>query len=270
MKILLFVNVEKDMAMLLTSGICKIMDARQVDYTIFKAECDGAKIDTEALENIDVAFVLGGDGTMLHAIREVSRKGIPVLGINIGRLGFLTAVEYNTFEIALDRVVSGDYFIEERLLLQGITTKGQCDIAVNDICLISNERGKTIALSVKVNGRAVDEFTGDGVIVSSPTGSTGYSLSAGGPIVSPMADCIILTPICAHSLSSKPLVLCDCDKVQIKVKNNKTGLAIWDGQSTEKSNGIIVEKAVYKSRFIRFKDYNFFDVLSQKFNNNNR
>ncbi|MBQ5850265.1 MAG: NAD(+)/NADH kinase [Lachnospiraceae bacterium] len=270
MKILIFVNVKKDTSMTFANGLCKIMDAKNVEYDVFTSECDSEKINSEYLLNINAVIVLGGDGTMLHAIREVSKKEVPVLGVNIGHLGFLTAIEYNNFENAMNRIIKGDYFIEDRILLQSVNSKGEYDIAVNDICILSKEQGKIIGLSVKINGRMVEEFKGDGIIISSPTGSTGYSLSAGGPIVSPMANCIILTPICAHSLTTKPIVLCDCDKVSVQVTNDNTGMAIWDGQSTKEVQYLTVEKSVFKARFIRFKDYNFFDVLSQKFNHNKR
>lgn len=268
MKVLLFVNVKKDKDMSLSTEIINCMKKKDVEYKVFKADSDQSTVLLFDLNNMDAVIVLGGDGTMLHAIREVSRTGIPVFGVNIGHLGFLTEIDYKNFAKALDKIIDHDYYIEERMLLKTYDSKEIERLAVNDICVINHEPGKIISLSVFVNGNFVERFSGDGIIVSSPTGSTGYSMSAGGPIVSPMASCIIVTPICAHSLTSKPLVLCDTDKIKIEVEEDKKGLAILDGQSKIDINDICVEKSNYKAKFIRFKEYNFFDVLSKKFNNN--
>ncbi|MBQ9625297.1 MAG: NAD(+)/NADH kinase, partial [Clostridia bacterium] len=207
------------------------------------------------------------DGTMLRAVREASENDLPVFGVNIGRMGFLTGVEYNDFEKALNSIVNGDYFLEVRMLLKALFSDGTEEIAVNDVCVVNETPGKLIDIDVFVNDSLAESFRGDGIIVSSPTGSTGYSMSAGGPIVSPMARCLIVTPICAHSLTTKPLVLCDTDKVKIEVKNEKNGLAVFDGQSKTDTDEVIIEKSTYTGKFIRLKDYNFFDVMSHKFSN---
>lgn len=270
MKVLLFVNTQKDIDMSFSAEIIACLEDRNVEYSIFKAENEEYTIPPVELEGIEAVIVLGGDGTMLRAIQEVSQVNLPVLGVNIGRLGFLTEVDYNDFYGALKKLIDKDYYIEERMLLRAVTDEGIEAMAVNDVCVFGKEHGKIISVSVHVNGSFVEQFTGDGIIISSPTGSTGYSMSAGGPIVSPMAKCIIVTPICAHSLSIKPLVLCDSDRVTINVKEDKSGIAVLDGQGLTEVRRIFVKKNTYTAKFIRFKDYNFFDVLSQKFNNSIR
>lgn len=265
MKFFLFVNTRKDEDLSLTKGIVNSLEKRNIDYVLFKADSDDCSVDEDTIVDVEAAIVLGGDGTMLHAIREIADKDIPVFGVNIGHMGFLTEVEYQDFESAIDEIIQKDYFIEERIML---SSSGQDELtAVNDVCIINKEPGKVISVTVSINGNFVEEFSGDGIIICSPTGSTGYSMSAGGPIVSPQASCIIITPICAHSLTVKPIVLCDSDQVSIDVLERKKGLAIIDGQRRREVTSLTVRKSTHKAKFIRFKDYNFFNVLSKKFNN---
>lgn len=266
MKVLLFVNTRKDENLSFTKGIETCLKKKNIDYTLFKSAADDTPVFSGLLDGVNLIIVLGGDGTMLHGARVAAGRGILLFGVNIGNLGFLTESDYKDFESSLDKILAGDYFTEERMLLN---VKGEeLLVAVNDVCLISCEPGKMLSVSVKINESLVESFGGDGIIISSPTGSTGYSMSAGGPIVSPQASCIIITPICAHSLAIKPLVLCDSDIITIDVEGNKKGLAILDGQKRVEVTSIQVEKSKAKVKFIRFSDYSFFNVLSKKFNNN--
>ena len=233
MKIGIFVNANRDKDGTYLKGICDILDKKQIEYVQYKSFEDDSKISEDFFKDMNFVLVLGGDGTMLHATRETAKYGIPIFGVNIGHLGFLTGTDYDNFEHSLDEIMNGNYIIEERMLLT-------CDI----------------------DGRY-------GIIVSSPTGSTGYSLSAGGPIVSPDASCLIVTPICAHSLTSKPLILSDKDVVGVKVDAYSNALIVVDGQRkicfNEKK--VAVRVANCKAKYIRLNNYNFFNVLSTKFNN---
>ena len=156
---------------------------------------------------VDGILVLGGDGTLLRAARELAGRRIPFLGINMGHLGYLAEIERQNIRTALDRLLADDYTVEERMMLTGSVWMGGKqagrDTALNDIVINRSGNLRVVDYEVYVNGLYLNSFTADGVIVSTPTGSTGYSLSAGGPIVSPTASMLIMTPICPHTLNSR-------------------------------------------------------------------
>ena len=173
----------------------------------------------ELKEGTDCAIILGGDGTFLHGAKALSRGGIPILGINLGNLGFLTAAEQQDTEKAVRQLAAGEYVIEKRTLLSAdcVERKDSEHKALNDVVIARSGFSRLIRLRLSVNGQVVQDYQGDGVIIATPTGSTGYSLSAGGPVVSPVAKTLVITPICPHMLSARPLVVSEDDRITVEV-----------------------------------------------------
>lgn len=167
----------------------------------------------------DCAIILGGDGTFLHGAKALSRGGIPIMGINLGNLGFLTAAEQQDTEKAVRQLAAGEYVIEKRTLLSAdcVERKDSEHKALNDVVIARSGFSRLIRLRLSVNGQVVQDYQGDGVIIATPTGSTGYSLSAGGPVVSPVAKTLVITPICPHMLSARPLVVSEDDRITVEV-----------------------------------------------------
>lgn len=221
--------------------------------------------------NVDVLLVFGGDGTMLHVVRQLNGATTPIVGINVGRLGFLTAVCSRDLEDALGRIWAGDYVVETRPLIEA---SGQCkgkrlDVAaLNDIVISHGAVSRLIELDVSVNEKPLTCYRGDGLIVSSPTGSTAYSLSAGGPIISPGAEVFVITPICAHALSNRPVIvsLDSAVRVELLSKGMETIVAA-DGQiETQLSAGdsITIRRSRRKVRLLHPGESSFFETIRQK------
>ncbi len=231
--------------------------------------------------HVDIIIVLGGDGTFISAARSVneSEKDIPILGINLGRMGFLTEVPLSKMFDVLEKVFSkGDYLIEERMMLDveiyNNSTFVSRKTVFNDVVVSKGALARIVPINVKVSfGEKllnVATYHADGLIVSTPSGSTAYNLAAGGPIVYPTLDCVILTPICPHTLSNRPIVLPDNAQLTIKiVENIKDIFATLDGQMGYKitpNQKLIVRKSTRKIKIITQKDKNYFDVLRTKLN----
>lgn len=224
-------------------------------------------------EEAELLFVLGGDGTMLGFARQFARAGLPILGINIGHLGFLSEAEPKDLENAVKRVLDGEYCLENRLMLEArVVRNGETVMesltALNDIGIARDSFGKMVTCKVFVDDMYVDQYTGDGLLISTPTGSTAYSLSCGGPIVSPHIEVILLTPICAHTLHARPMVIAANQEVRVEVSASHPELVLsLDGQIFEKleQNDVVhVRQAPYKTTLIKWHDREFYDVLRQK------
>jgi NAD+ kinase len=188
----------------------------------------------EMIEHVDVILVLGGDGTLLHAARLVGAAGIPILGVNLGSLGFLTEVKLDEMYSALESLLSGQYQLEERVLLNvEVIRKGKNAaqyLALNDAVINKGALARIIDLEVSVNSQPVLSTRGDGLIISTPTGSTAYSLAAGGPILYPTLEAFIIAPICPHALTNRPVVIPDRDEVEVCLKRGTDVMLTVDGQ----------------------------------------
>ena len=223
---------------------------------------------------IDVIIVFGGDGTMLRALDAFVDSDIPMLGVNLGRMGFLLETEISELEHAIDSLLSGDYYIERRMMLkvEGFCSGKRIDAyATNDVAVSRGLSQRMIALDAYVSDTLVDHYIADGVVLASPTGSTAYSLSAGGPIVSPDVPCFVLNPICPHTLTSRPIVLSSdaCVRLRLNMNEMRDGVQLsLDGQSVcEMSNleEICVRRSSHDALLIRFpKERNFFELLKNK------
>lgn len=221
--------------------------------------------------HIDMALSIGGDGTLLGVCRRFREQGIPVCGINLGTLGFLADIEPNELEFRLGKILSSEYIIEHRLLLSGYVRNelGEKFLgnAINDVVISKGGTARMLKLSTYVNDTHLMNYKADGVIISSPTGSTAYSLSAGGPILNPTIRALLLTPICAHTFQMRPLVVSEDDEIRIKVSANRDVLVTLDGQESfqvQPKDEVVVRKSKSSAQIVKFADKNYYDVLKAK------
>lgn len=218
----------------------------------------------------DIVLSLGGDGTFLKAASRVAHKEIPILGINMGRLGFLADVSMQEFEDYLCSIYHDDYYIDQRELLQikadGFLFGGP-DCALNDIAILKRDNASMITIHASVNGEYLTTYQADGLIVSTPTGSTAYSLSNGGPIIVPRTHVFSMTAVAPHSLNTRPIVLPDDAVVKLKVESrNHTFLVAIDGRSERciEDATLNISKAPYRVRIVKRKGKNYFSTLREK------
>ena len=227
--------------------------------------------------DLDVVVTLGGDGTMLRAVNLVSRSGVPLLGVNLGRLGYLADLEPEGLTEALHRVVGGDYSIEERMMLSVfVQRKGEPPVipaidgdmwALNEVVVERPAAGHTVHVAVEVEDRFWTTYAADGLIVATPTGSTAYAFSAGGPIVSPNVRALIMTPVSAHMPFDRSLIVDARDAVRIEVTDRPAAVVI-DGREVctlERGDAIICTEAPGSARFVSLSPRDFYGILKTKF-----
>ncbi|GMA52415.1 NAD kinase [Alicyclobacillus contaminans] len=224
------------------------------------------------LAGAEMAFVLGGDGTLLGVARQVAPYGVPLLGINIGHLGFLSEAEPTDVEETVRRVATREYDLESRLMLEASVLRDGRQVsrllALNDVGIGKGSFARMVNVDVHVDDVLLDAFRGDGVIVSTPTGSTAYSLSCGGPIMVPQLQAILVTPICPHTLSTRPCVIQADQTVRLRVHapHQDLGLTV-DGQIGVRlvsGDEVVVRKAPVTTTLVKWRDREFFSVLRQK------
>ena len=230
------------------------------------------RLDRE-LPNADLIVCFGGDGTILHMAKSAARKGIPMLGVNIGTMGFMAELESTEMD-QLARIAAGDFTVDTRMMLD-VTIQRDRDIIFHDICLndvaiTKGSIGRVVTLNVKCDGVTAMECGGDGVIISTPTGSTAYSLSAGGPIVEPDVRNIIITPVCAHDMISRSMVMSDKRNVTVQMVHNarRNAFVSVDGGKAIRMNmgdTAIIKKSSLEPKLIRLNGRSFYDVLNTKF-----
>jgi len=232
----------------------------------------GGYQDVQLSSNADVLLVLGGDGTMLNAARLAAERSIPILGVNMGGLGFLTEVRLENLYPSLERVFANDYVLDERLMLRiHIHRHGKTvaqGVVLNDVVISKGTLARMIELKIAIEGRFVTNLRSDGLIVSSPTGSTAYSLSAGGPIIDPAVQSLILTPVCPHTLTHRPLIVPGKDKIDLTLTSTDPGaMATLDGQvgvPITQGDTVTIQTSENRTRLIRFPESNYYDVLREK------
>ena len=232
------------------------------------------RLDRE-MQNAEMVVCFGGDGTILHMAKTATRRNIPVLGVNIGTMGFMAELESNELD-QLARIATNDFTLDSRMMLD-VTLQRDRDIVFHDICLndaviTKGAIARITHLTVKCDGVPAMTCGGDGVIVATPTGSTGYSLSAGGPIVEPEASNIIITPICAHDVMSRCIVAPGRRVVTVEmVRNSRRNafLSVDGGKAVRMNMGdiAIVKKSNMEAKLVRLKERSFYDVLNAKFKN---
>lgn len=227
----------------------------------------------EAFHNADAMICLGGDGTILHTAKIAIEKKIPILGINVGTLGFMAELESGDLSL-LSKISKGEYFTEKRMLLEvSVFSCGKTvfqEFALNDAVVTKGAIARELRLSVRSSGTDILSYSGDGVIIATPTGSTAYSFSAGGPIVEPTTECILVTPICAHAHNAGSIVL-DPGR-EVAVYTDRSGrrnayLSVDGGRGYRLEVGDIVRvrRAEYSIELVRLNHRNFFDTIRKKF-----
>ena len=259
-------------------SVAKGIDLRFEQHLLSSAPADATPLELET-GPVDLLIALGGDGTLLRAGRLAAEKKVPVLGINIGHLGFLTALPHPEMEDRLTLVLEGNYVLDQRFMLEAHMvgpdgTAGDRLLAWNDFVIHKRGVARVTRLDLRVqegeDWQEVGSFSGDGLIVSTPTGSTGYSLSAGGPIVVSSVDCVIVTPICPHTLAVRPLVIPGAQPLSVSPLERTEDLVLTaDGQIAnefEAGAHVRISRSDVEIPLVRFADQNFFGTLQRKLN----
>lgn len=236
--------------------------------------------DEEPLpEDADCILVLGGDGTLLRAAREMVGHNIPFLGINLGTLGYLAEIDRDSIFPALDKLFADEYSLESRMMLKGTIYRGgkavYTDVALNDIVMMREGPLRVVQFKNYVNGAFLNEYKADGIIISSATGSTGYSMSAGGPIVSPETSLMMMTPLAPHALNTRSIIFPADDKIMVEIGPGRTeqpeaASASFDGAVScpmETGDFIEITRAGQKTRLVKINNISFLEVLRTKMRN---
>ena len=269
-----FKTLRDAMAVLKDAGIeTRVCLPFEVDRTYdLPRDIRFSRLDRE-LPGADMVICFGGDGTLLHMAKAATRHGVPILGVNIGTMGFMAELESGELS-QLARIATGDFAVDNRMMLD-VTVHRDRDIIFHDLCLndVAITKGavaRLVHLKVKCDGVQAMECGGDGIIVSTPTGSTAYSLSAGGPIVEPDAHSILVTPICAHDVASRCIVVSDKRTVSVSMTQNarrNAYLSVDGGRTLRMNMGDVatIRKSDMHTKLVRLKDRSFFDVVNMKF-----
>ncbi len=277
-KIMLHPNPTRDTNLENTRKIAQFLTTRGVEVTIPE---DVAIIDypcfkilpfEEAIKDADMIISIGGDGSILHTVAKTVGRGIEILGVNSGRMGYMAELEADEFEY-LDRVLEGNYIVEERMMIDVSIRRGEevfiQGTGLNDVVVAKTDRLKIIDIDVYADRSFISHYQGDGVAIATPTGSTAYSMSAGGPIVDPITESITITPICTHSLSAKPIVLSSQREISVQALSKVDG-AIGvnvDGAShidLKYGDQVIIKRSNHTTKLVRVKNINFYDILCTK------
>lgn len=280
-KFCLITNREKDTNLEVTKQITAYMDKNNKECILLEGrqaqDCGCYYTDTKEIAgNIECAIVLGGDGTIIQAANDLLGMNIPIMGINLGTLGFLAEIEQDNIDTALEALYKDNYTKQERMMLFGrITSQGEAifeGTALNDIVITRSGFSRIISVSIYINEELVDRYRGDGVIISTPTGSTGYSLSSGGPVIKPDAKVMVITPICPHTLGARSIVISaeDCVRIQInesKKTQEEEAIATIDGRKVfllHSGDNIKINRAKETTSLIKINGVSFFNTLRTK------
>ncbi len=245
-------------AIKLAMELINFLKSKNIPYYIEEHLLNYISGEVIDIEKVSHLVAIGGDGTILRAARLANGNAIPIVPINMGKIGFLAEFEKEEAKEILDKVIKGEYEIEKRLKLSCIVNNKKLPSALNDVVIITKNPAKILHFEIYINDVLVEEVRADGIIVSTPTGSTAYSLSAGGPIVEPCIKCFIISPICPFKLSSRPLVISSENKIRIKLKSNKSALIAIDGnieKEITKKDNVILKKSDEYSYFIKGKNF---------------
>ncbi len=266
MRVGIYANIERDKNFSATEKLMSLLSSLSVPYALHSSATGINKsvefFGDDCEPRPDVVFAIGGDGTILSAASFAAEKGIPILGVNVGHTGFLSEFYPDTLEECVKRLVSGDYTVISRSMVE-TEIGGERVLALNELAFYKKNIGRTVTLTVKVDGETLNSFKCDGFIVSTPTGSTAYALSSGGPIIEPNVGCHLLVPINCHHLSAKPVVV--NDGAEISICGDEPACVIADGRVVcDDSDGIIVRKSDVCAKFITMDVGNFFKKLHEK------
>lgn len=281
-KFYIITNSEKDIGYLVSDKIKKFLEDHQKTCFISKQLVKKAGMPYRYTNPSDVPLdtecilVLGGDGTLIQAARDLFGRNIPFIGVNFGTLGYLAEVEKQNLIPALEKLMANEFQLEKRMMLDGTVfrekEKVEKDIALNDIVISRSGSLRVIDFKVYVNGEFLNLYSADGIIISTPTGSTAYNLSAGGPIVSPVASLIVVTPICPHTLNTRSMILSADDIITIEMCPDRNGkeeerLVSFDGDNSMKvfvKDKIEIKKSEQYTEIIQLNKISFLEVLRRK------
>ena len=276
-------NKDKDPGFQTTRFVKEYLEKRGKKCTIREnmVESGGNYKYTDAAgipDDVDCVLVLGGDGTLLQASRDLTERDLPLLGINMGTLGYLAEVDRKGIEPALERLLAGEYQIVSRMMISGEVyhqgKKVMEDLALNDIVIGRYGRLRIIDFKIYVNGEYLNRYSADAMVISTPTGSTGYSLSAGGPIVSPEASMLLMTPVAPHTLNTRSIILPDDAEITVEMlpghsRSGDGAEVTFDGDTSARltcTDKVVIRKAVKKTRLIKINQISFLEVLRTKMN----
>lgn len=254
-----FYNKDNQKANYIALSVEKTLKDKHIDCRILTTE--------EFCDDITFALVLGGDGTILKAARYYAEFNVPILGINLGRLGFLSQAKASQAQEAIDYILKGTFKIEDRIMLTALDGKMN---ALNDIVIKGDGFSRTSRLYVHINDNIVCDYLADGIIISTPTGSTAYTLSAGGPILFPTLDAMVIVPICPHTMNARPIVIPSCEVIKVTSSQNKPLLKISaDGQNTFDlgiNEAIEIKKSEFSAKLLllNLQKNSFYSVLKEK------
>lgn len=261
-------NYIKDVDKTYTKQLCKYLAGKAEVIMHQKDFCEGisAKFyDGDIYDGTDAVIILGGDGTILQAAEPCGKNKIPVMGINLGRVGFMTEVETDDMEAACDRLLSDDFKVVERMMME-VSFGGKSYIALNDV-VVSKKDATMIDMELYADAEEVSEYTSDGVIIATPTGSTGYSLSAGGPVADPEMKVFIATPICAHTLSARPILMSENKEIILKLTKGGSALVTVDGRSKgaiDAGDVVTIKKSAHTLKIIKLGKKSFYHTMMAK------
>ena len=276
-------NKDKDPGFQTTRFVKEYLEKRGKKCTIREnmVESGGNYKYTDAAgipDDVDCVLVLGGDGTLLQASRDLTERDLPLLGINMGTLGYLAEVDRKGIEPALERLLAGEYQIVSRMMISGEVyhqgKKVMEDLALNDIVIGRYGRLRIIDFKIYVNGEYLNRYSADAMVISTPTGSTGYSLSAGGPIVSPEASMLLMTPVAPHTLNTRSIILPDDAEITVEMlpghsRSGDDAEVTFDGDTSVRltcTDKVVIRKAVKKTWLIKINQISFLEVLRTKMN----
>ncbi len=266
MKIGIESNINRDKNFSFTNKIVEYLIERHVEVVKFYLN-DFDKYN-DLVEDLDYVIVVGGDGTILNFIQHIEHKDIKILGINNGHLGYLADVESSQAFIAIDSLINDKFTIETRIMLECVLGNRR-KLALNELYINKAHTTKMLEMNVEINGSKLEVFRGDGIIVTTPTGSTAYNLSAGGAILKPDGNMIGITPICPHMLHNRPVIVDgdDCIKLKVEISEYKQAIAYIDGEifgEIDKDKTIKITKAKEVVRLVKTQNKNFYNVLKDK------
>ena len=269
-------NNLKDTDYRITNEIKSYIEENGKLCILSKKDEDGHIIPESVPEGMDCSIVIGGDGTLIRAARELVGYDLPMLGVNMGTLGYLTEVEVQDYQKALDTLFMDRQNVEKRMMMRGSIGRIIDNISLNDIVVTRDGSLRIVHFNVYVNGILLNSYQADGIIVSTPTGSTGYNLSAGGPVVEPTASMFVITPICSHALNASSVVLSAEDTIEVEICEGRYGrtehaMVTFDGADTvpvQTGQRVIIKKAEETTNLIKLSKESFMKIMREKMKGN--
>ncbi|MBP5200565.1 MAG: NAD(+)/NADH kinase [Schwartzia sp.] len=278
MRIAVFPNIDKEDAPEVLARIIRFFRDKDVrlmlpaDSAAF-FHCEDCGVPDIDGQPMDMALSIGGDGTLLGVCRRVYEKNVPVCGVNIGTFGFLADIELAELEAKLGKILRGEYHLEERMVISGfVQSAGKEERflghAINDVVVTKGGAARMLQLGLSVDGFHVMDYKADGLIVSTATGSTAYSLSAGGPLVNPKIKALLLTPICPHTFNARPIVMDENETIKIDIAAlHRDIMVTFDGQESFHllpGDAVIVRRAALPAKIVKFDDKNYYQTIRTK------